>query len=97
MIVANAPQPQQAAPAVTNGGSPFIGARPFLAPPLAAQFFCARRGDVQELCALLHSHRAVILHGGAGRRQKLATPCRAPAGTGRRRLPGAGIAGWLAR
>jgi hypothetical protein len=66
MLAGDAQQPQRAASAVTNGGNPFIGARPFLAPPLAAQFFCSRRSDVQELCALIHSSRLVILHGGAG-------------------------------
>jgi WD40 repeat protein len=66
MLAGDAQQPQRAASAVVNGGNPFIGARPFWVPPLAAHFFCSRRSDVQELCALIHSSRLVILHGGAG-------------------------------
>ena len=49
MIVVGAPQPQQAAPAGGNGSNPFIGARPFLAPPLPAQFFGDRRAETATL------------------------------------------------
>ncbi len=66
MNVVEASQPPLAANPVNAGSNPFIGARPFLTPPLAAHFFCSRRSDVQELCALIHSSRVVILHGGAG-------------------------------
>ena len=48
------------------GENPFIGPRPFLAPPLPGQFFCPRADDVAALCSLLATQRAVILTGNAG-------------------------------
>ena len=66
MNVVDAPQPQNAASAANAGCNPFLGARPFLAPPLDFQLFGDRRADCQALQALIAANRVVILHGGAG-------------------------------
>lgn len=66
MNTADESQPPHAIPATNAGCNPFVGARPFLTPPLDSQLFCDRRSDRETIQALIAANRAVILHGGAG-------------------------------